>query len=226
MINDVRLRWTNKREFTRLLDRLDPAKFERRLQREMRPALSRAAKKLVAVVKLTIRNADAWSPNPNRPLTMLLKQAGMQGQLQDTGAMVASVSSRTDGPYKAYVGLLKGKASPDVIRYSTWVHDGRTIKVTPKMRNLFYALADYTRDMREKGRSNRKLSRRGRELLARMGPTADFKPIGKSTPYITLPKREFLKTAVESQFAKKAVSEHLNYALARALLIRNVARPK
>jgi hypothetical protein len=161
---------------------------------------------LLAIAKIR-RSIASGNFKANRPLTAALK--GDNKPLVGTkhAQLYNSVTSKEIDPITTFVGVLR---TAGVFNVAVTVHEGKTIKVTKKMRGLFEVLAKASQ-----GRlSPSKLEGRARELWEEM--PGGWKPLHPSTNYIIIPARPFIKAAFADGELKKLARQNWKQALAAA----------
>jgi hypothetical protein len=153
-----------------------------------------------ALVQRTVRaSIRSGGYTANRPLTRFIKGSSKPLVGRDSQLWKA-ITSKVMDPFSAEIGVLKGTP---MVNIAAMVHDGVTIKVTPKMRKMFALLADA-------GNSRTSmpiLTGRARELWI-MRPKKGWKALKGSTTHIVIPPRPFLTQAVGDPELQKAVQEN------------------
>ena len=166
------------------------------------------------ILERKIREAiQAGNFLPNAPLTEAIKRDNKPLVGVETGAQlfkaITSKSVTGDTPFKSavFVGILRTNQFYNVART---IHDGKTIRVTERMRGLFLALSLASQGKIDRGQ----LSQRGRDLFDYMNK--GWKPLRKSTTRIVIPPREFISGAFKDGSAKKLARRNWQQALQAA----------
>lgn len=140
----------------------------------------------------------------NAPLTSAIKRSSKP--LVDKGDLFKAITSQPRNAFEAFVGILMTDGLYDV---ALAVHDGVSIKVTDKMRNMFYVL--WQASIGEIPAS--KLEGRAAELFARY---KNWRPLRESTSNIVIPARPFIRKAFQSRELRAKVKAHWELALTAA----------
>jgi len=148
--------------------------------------MMKATKKNGKLAEAQVRSGIRSGINPrNADLTQAIK--GSDKPLVDSSELFNSISSEVMDEYSVFVGVNRTNGLYNV---AAIVHEGATIRVTPKMRGLFNSLFQVSI-----GRMNKdKLSARGQELYAR---NKDWRPLRESTTVIKIPGRKFIDIALK-----------------------------
>lgn len=160
---------------------LDPAAMEKCNRREMKRETWLNGKLAVAKVRQVIRSGV---PPRNAALTQAIK--GGDKPLVDSSELFNSVAAQVVDDFTVFVGVSRTNGAYNI---AAIVHEGATIRVTPKMRALFFALWQVSIG----NMSATKLSARGKELYAK---STDWKPLRQSTTVIRIPARKFVEIAL------------------------------
>jgi len=112
---------------------IDPVLFKKRLSEEIRAANMRLSVLGVDVLRRAIHSAQSWA-KPNSPVTIALK--GSSKPLFDHGDLWGNTSSKLLDAFQFVVGTNRVDDSGKV-NVAAVLHNGATIKVTPKMRAYF-----------------------------------------------------------------------------------------
>jgi len=143
---------------------------------------------------------------PNRPLTVALKGGRNEPLIGDRpGApLFKAITSKVVEEMAVFIGILQTNKEYNIARA---IHDGKSIKVTKKMRNLFYIL------WLKEQRPSIELTGRAAELWDKM--PGGWLPLKKSTNAIVIPSRPFIGNVWEKgniqAYAKKIWDEALAY---------------
>lgn len=163
--------------FEKFADKIEPAKFRSRLRREIKKATAKNGLIAEGAVKENINKGNFAA---NQPLTTALK--GSSRPLVDSGDLVKAITNRPF-TFQVVIGVLRKVAKRNKLTgkidniqdIAAILHNGITISVTPKMRRLFFALAD----------ENPKI-----------------KPLNPKTKVIVIPARPFMEAAVAPTMLK------------------------
>jgi len=162
-------------------------KFQRKLQRHRKRAFDAIAR---SIVKEVINNSSSFKSNA--PLTLLLKSGSRP--LSDTGRnLFKAIGTQVLSKDKLFVGLLR---TNKFYAQAKLIHDGGTIAVTEKMRNMFYILWLVSKGDMDPS----KLTGRAAELW---GMNQTWYPLAETTKAIKIPSRPFM----EEVFRNKKVIE-------------------
>lgn len=121
----------------------------------------------------------------NADLTQAIK--GADKALVDSSELFNSIASEVVDQFSVFVGVNRTNGMYNI---AAIVHEGATVKVTQKMRSLFYALWQVSIGNMSKD----KLSARGQELYAR---NTEWKPLRQTTTVIKIPGRKFIELALQ-----------------------------
>lgn len=165
--------------FKKLKAILSPGTLPERFRRHVEKATKLNALIAEGEVKKAIYSGTGFKPNPaNKPLTKVLK--GSDRPLVDTGELVKSIAGEARTWDEAVIGVLRQRVvrgrrgqARDVKNVAAILHEGATIKVTPKMRAYFFA-------------------------LSHQYPGLVF-PLKPTKRYIVIPRRPFLRAATNSK---------------------------
>lgn len=158
---------------------LDPKYVKIQSRKYIRIATAINAKKAEAMIR---QNIVKGVPPSNKALTIMIK--GSSKPLVGTGeGLFQAVTSKVTKYNHAHVGIFKSDESFNIARA---IHEGATIKVTKKMRGLFWLLW-----LVSKGKiPSSSLSGRAADLW-NLSP-GGWKPILKTTQAILIPPRPFV----------------------------------
>ena len=188
---------------------------------KMMAELERATVVNAAVVQKTVRQViRAGGYEPNSPLTRFIK--GSSKPLIGRDAQLwKAITTKVLGPFTAEIGVLKGDATANI---AIIVHEGTTIKVTPKMRRMFQLLANASRAAAGNKRSKASpiapvaaLQGRARELWE-MRPGRGWKALKTSTTHITLPPRPYIAKVMDDPTLQEVVQKNWLDAAANGLI--------
>jgi hypothetical protein len=160
---------------------LNPKRFQFKLQREVRRAMHANVQMGRAAV---IRKIDSGAFAPNSALTVALK--GSSKPLVDKGDLRRSIQGKVLSWKEGFIGVLRSSGKSNVAEL---LHEGGTIKVTPRMRNWFKGAAGKT----------------------------GMKPLAPATTTIRIPGRPFIKSALETGAFNILVIENFSRAVEAAL---------
>lgn len=189
-------------------DAVEVKRFRRKLNREKKKAFDAIARDIIAKV---IEGNNNFAPNA--PLTLLLKQGNtpLKAGGKNRG-LFKSISTKTMGPNKLFVGFTK---SNKFYSRAKLLHDGGAIKVTHKMRMMFFALWMVSAGHMEPS----KLTGRARELWKL---NQEWYPLNEGTKAIKIPGRPFIEEAFKDPEVIKKARAAFIIAINRT--IRAVAR--
>lgn len=154
---DVGAKLTLKGAWNSLLDFLDPTHLQARLRVELKRKMAQQVQLLRADV---IRYIDQERHGiPNSPLTILVK--GSSRPLVDRGDLRQSISASVEvygANVRGAVGVMRsarGKGGKGLVSVAAALHEGFTIKVTPKVRAAVFAEMRKRRGKVGKGKKRR-----------------------------------------------------------------------
>jgi len=189
---------------------LDPSKHNATVEAHVSRATMLNAKLAQAKIRQVIQSG---SFAPNRPLTVALKGGSKPLTGTATAQLYNSVTTKRINATTSFAGVLR---SAGVYSIARSIHDGISIKVTAKMRGLFYVLY-----LASQGRiSPDSLQGRAKELWEQM--SGGWFPLKSSTSAIIIPARPFVKKAFsDGQLRKQAIG---NWKQALAAAYRELSR--
>lgn len=184
---------------------IDSKEFNKTLDKHMRMALSRNGLLAVAAIRKTIKGGVA---PPNAPLTTEIKKSekplvGLHNQL------FQGITSVVVGTREVFVGVLKTDQNYNV---ALTVHEGKAIKVTERMRTMFWYL--WMVSMGRMGPD--RLTGRAAELWKQK--PGGWLPLKPETQYIVIPARPFIKLAFDDEGLQKRIAENWQRAVNDALV--------
>jgi hypothetical protein len=192
------------RGWTIYANAVDPRAFGAALRRNMRRATMLNGKLAVAAVRNAIRSGDFVG---NAPLTIMIK--GSDKPLVDQGSgLFQAVADEVVDDNTVFVGI---KRTDGHYNIALALHDGVSIRVTMKMRGMFFALWQASVGQMDPG----KLTGRAAELWARH--PGDWRPLLASTEVITIPPRPYLDKAFQSTALRAAVRNNWQQAVQATL---------
>jgi hypothetical protein len=173
-------------------------------RKHVKRATAFIGKQGVALIRNEISSGNY---EPNRPLTVALKGGKNEPLKGDRpGApLFKSITSKIVNDFTVFVGVLQTNAGYNI---ALTIHEGVSIKVTEKMRGLFYVL------WLKGERPSIDLSGRAKELWDKM--PGGWKPLKVSTTAIKISSRPFIKNAWNKGELQKIASRFWNEALAAA----------
>jgi hypothetical protein len=148
-------------------------------------------------------------PPTNAPLTASLK-GGNKPIVGTPGAdLFNSITHDIESWDRAVVGVIRMSGAYNIAKI---VHDGATIKVTERMRNLFRVLANASKSKYVRPH----LEGRALELweLGKRWKTK-WKPLKPSTTAIVIPPRPYLRYAVQDLATRRKAKENWQDAIER-----------
>lgn len=144
------------------------------------------------------------------PLTALIK-GGDKPIVGTPGAdLFNSIAYEVQDWKIAIVGVARTEGGHNIGKI---VHDGLVLKVTPKMRGLFWLLWLVSQGRVDAGR----LRGRAFELYHLTKGAKGIKPISKAKTAIVIPSRPFIKDVVEDEETKKILRENWRNAVKATL---------
>jgi hypothetical protein len=207
-----------KGKWTPLLKALKDTTLSAKLEAEVGRATELNAREAAKVVRDTIK--ESVDPK-GADLTTTIKRS--KKPLVDRGDLWKAVTAQKVDWKTGFAGLLRTARLPggSAFNLGMTLHEGATIKVTPKMRRLFQALANATNPTRAKsgkgaGAAAAKLKGRALDLYNR-NPKARWKPLNDDTTAIVIPGRPFLRRAIEDPDLKATVEKNWSDAVQRAI---------
>jgi len=164
-----------------------------------------------AVRKLVRQYIKAGVPPENKPLTALFKKGSTHPITGTPGAdLFNSIASVVHDWRTAYVGATRAEGDANIAEI---VHEGRVIKVTDKMRGMFWLLWLVSR-----GRvSPEKLTGRAAEIYQQTDGAKGIKPIAKATQAIVIPRRPYLQDVIEDPTTHQVLDTNWTRAVAATL---------
>lgn len=179
---------------------LSSAAYARESRRVMRSAIGQAAHYVQKEMRQRISPGRRYEKNA--ALTLAIK-GGKTAPLVDTARGIwQAIAIDIQDWNKAFVGV---KFTSGAHNLAKTLHDGAAIKVTAKMRAMFYYLY-----LRSQGRQV-SLTGRAAELWERyQGP---WSPIGDTTDAIRIPPRPFAREPMEDPAISRAVRDMWQQAM-------------
>lgn len=173
------------------------------LKKHIRRATGAIGKKGEALARKEITEGKY---EPNRPLTVALKGGRNEPLKGDRpGApLFKAITSKIIEEMAVFIGILQVNKEYNIAKA---IHEGVSIRVTEKMRNLFYVLW-----LKEQNPSL-KLTGRAEELWNKM--PGGWLPLKKSTTAITIPSRPFIGNVWEKGDIQKYAKAMWDGALER-----------
>lgn len=155
------------------------------VRKHLRRATEFIGKKSEALIRQEIANGKFES---NKPLTVALKGTNEPLKGDGTGAaLFKSITSQAINDYTVFVGVLKTEG---IYNIAVTIHEGTSIEVTDKMRNMFKLL------WLKENNPALNLTGRAAELWEKM--PGGWKPLKSSTVAIIIPPRKFIGNVWES----------------------------
>lgn len=201
----------------KIADSLTAKEWEKNFKREANAATKINALIIQRLIKAAIANAKVHGRGLSG-LTAAIK--GSTSPLIDHGDLMASVSHEIISPFEAHIGILRS-AGEEMVNIAKIVHNGKTIRVSGKMRAMFAALHAVSA-----GRMSPADLRSGRAdaLWRRFSSSSpgDVWPTLDGVAKIVIPPRPFLSWALQSKEMTDKVL--MNYVIAgiRAFIIPGV----
>lgn len=138
----------------------------------------------------------------NAALTQAIK--GDNKPLVDQGALFQQITSKVVDDFTVLAGVLRTSGAYNV---GLIVHEGATIKVTPKMRGLFFVLWKASEGMLDPGQ----LEGRAKELFEQM--SEGWLPLNANTEVIVIPPRPWIRIAFNNTQMIKQVRDNWKQAM-------------
>lgn len=191
------------RQWEKLAKLADPVKLKRGLRRHVRLANQRVAQEAIGTIRQYIK---AGKYEKNAPLTVEIK--GSEKPLVDRGFTLFQAISKKEINWRLiFVGILKTDRFYNI---GAALHEGTTIKVTPRMRAMFDALWRASVGMLDpsalRGRARRLWERKKHWLPLKSGTTA-----------IILPRRPFIDKPLRDRGLRLRARKHWEHAYWQAL---------
>lgn len=189
--------------FKKLEMLLKPSRFQADLNRNIGKALQLNGQVAVRAMRKTIK---AGVPPSNAGLTRFIK--GSSKPLVDSGQLFGAITAKRVGPLAVFVGVLR---SDKAFNVAVTVHNGAHIRVTDRMRGMFFALW-----LASTGKMDpAKLKGAAAELWARR--KGNWKPLGEGKAMITIPRRPFVEITFADGSMKKRMTRNFKRASELAL---------
>jgi hypothetical protein len=201
----VPTRFKTDRNWKRFRKAIDSKNFSQALDKHVRRALARTGKLAEATIRKTIQTG--MKP-PNAPLTEEIKKSekplvGIHGQL------FQGITSVLVGTRSVFVGVLRTDKNYNI---GLTVHEGKAIRVTERMRTMFWYLW-----MVSEGRMGPdRLTGRAAELWQQK--PGGWYPLRDETKFIIIPARPFIKAAFDDEGLASRVKANWQKAVDDAIL--------
>lgn len=194
---------------------IDPKKFNARQRAFILRATTMNAMDVRSSMKRKIRSGV--EPG-NADLTALIK--GSTKALADQGDLFQMCTIKVIDWKTAFVGWLKqarSSAGTPMVNVVATLHEGATIRVTRKMRAMFWYLW-----LVSQGRmDSSKLTGRAQEIWDRIGGKKRvIKPLNESTSAIRIPGRPFIREVFDDTTVKARIINRWVRAIDSALRVR------
>lgn len=187
---------------------IDPKLFGDRLKKEIKRANGFNGKLVEGRMRKTIQEGSFKS---NAALTTFIK--GSAKPLVDDSDLYQAITSvsapEAGGIDEVFIGIKRSDHKNFNIALA--VHEGYTLKVTPKMRGLFFFLWKASEDPKVAS----KLTGRAKQLFDRR--PGGWKPLGKETTAITTPARRFVEVTFNDAALEKQVRDNWERAIQAAM---------
>jgi hypothetical protein len=187
-------------------------KFEKMLQPEQMKNidehLRRANRLSGKVIEAKIRDKIKEGKfEANKPLTVFIKGDNKPLVGVETGAhLFGSITSKEIDPKTVFIGVLR---TNNFYNIALKLHEGVEIKVTDKMRGLFFVL--WKASEGELDRSQ--LSQRAQDLFDYTKGRKGWKPLKPGTTKIIIPPRPFIDVTIEDDEVREIVRRNWVTAL-------------
>jgi hypothetical protein len=174
------------------------------VRQHIKRATAFIGKKGEALIRQEITSGEFES---NKPLTVALKGGKNEPLKGDSpGApLFKAITSQIIDDFTVFIGVLQTNG---IYNIAVAIHYGVGIKITDKMRWLFYVLWLKSQD------PSIELTDRAAELWEKM--PGGWKPLKKSTTAIIIPSRPFVKNVMDSGKLYDIATKFWNEALAAA----------
>ena len=191
------------RQWEKLAKLADPVKLKRSLRRHGRLANQRVAQEAIGTIRRYIKDKKY---EKNAQLTIEIK--GSETPLVDRGyTLFQAISKKEISWSRIFVGILKTDRFYNI---GAALHEGTTIKVTPKMRAMFDALWQASVGILDpsalRGRARRLWERKKKWLPLKPGTTA-----------IIIPARRFIDRPLRDPKLRLRARRHWAHAYWQAL---------
>ena len=186
----------------KLQQALEPGKANKIIRKHMRRATRLNGKVAERQIRDSIKSGKYVG---NAPLTIALK--GGDKPLVGTGNLFQAVTSKAITDLSVFIGILR---TSEVFNIGVAIHQGVAIKVTKKMRGLFYVLWLASTG----GIAPSALTGRAAELWAQM--PGGWLPLKPGTKVITIPSRPFIKQAFDDPRLRTQAKTNWQQALKMA----------
>lgn len=195
--------WKPDAGWKQLETALDAKAFDKNITKALRKASILNGKLAEAQIRRTLATGAF---KPNAALTIAIK--GSSKPLVDNGQFFQFITSKVIRNTTVFVGVLRTDQNYNL---AVALHDGVSIRVTPKMRGLFFILWQAST-----GAINpSKLTGRAAELFERLDH--GWKPLAKSTKVIVIPPRPFVTQALMNAGFKETIKGNWRMALQAAM---------
>jgi len=183
----------------KLLKILRPELFDGLMRRHVSRATQQNSLFVVAEMRKTIQKGNL---EKNAPLTQAIK--GSDKPLVDNADLFKAITHKKVDAFEAFAGVLRTDTRYNI---GATLHEGISINVTPKMRNMFRALWFVSiGSMDSSG-----LKGAAAELWKKR--PGGWLPLAASTQKIVIPKRPFVTITVNNQTLKVRVENNWKKAL-------------
>lgn len=203
-------------DWDRFIGQLDPVKFQARLVREMARANARIGHEFVRRSRKAIQGG-AFAENS--PMTVAFKDSSKP--LVDDGDLFGSITWKRDPTDGFVVWVGANAASASGVRIDQLVHDGFTVRVTPKMRAFLFAR------LSKLAKGSGRKAKLARDFLGQWKP--EGKPKGKGKMKSASPKQRrffFAKLRESGKLARRGPAARDVYVIpARPYIMGIVEAP-
>jgi hypothetical protein len=162
-------------------------------------------------------------PPPKHIVTLMFEGGNKDKPLVDTGRLWQSIKGTTESWHRGFAGVLSTakantrtsrKGIQRVTNLGMILHDGATIRVTPKMRAMFTALMRVT----VFGKKRKTLRGRALEIHKKIPSGAKVYALSPSTTAIKIPARPFVTPTARNQTIRHKCYRNWMNAVMIALL--------
>lgn len=189
---------TNKERF---LAAYDPKRFDANLRRRMRFATELNGKITERFQRQAIQSSSGLVRNA--PLTIAIKRSSKP--LVHSGELFQGLTTQVIDDFTSITGIMRTNDKYDI---ATVVTNGAKVKVTDRMRGMFFNLW-----LADQAGSADGLEGRALELWNAAGGAIGWKPLSESTSVIVIPRRPWHLLATRSAGYKSLIRDNWRRAL-------------
>jgi hypothetical protein len=183
---------------------ITPSIFSRELRKNLKVATKRNGLVAVRTIRKVIRSG---SFQDNAPLTVMIKSSSKP--LVDRGSgLFQAITHKMVDDVTVFAGVLMTSGEYNI---AIAIHQGATIRVTPKMRGMFFNLWLVSEGELPPGY----LKGRARELWERH--QGDWLPLKSDTRRLVIPSRPFIKDAFNDTMMKHLAFKNWENAIKKTM---------